>query len=78
MRHDNDNDELSFIHIAAATANVARYLVTEDHPPHDEEGTANRKGEREPKKNPDDERKYIEHRLREIAAFERRAAGKKF
>ena len=30
--HDNDNDELSFVSLAALTANVTRYLCKEEKP----------------------------------------------
>lgn len=69
--HDNDNEPLSFITLAAATANVVRYLEPKKH-----ESDA---GERKPATSDDDEKRseehraYVEKRLSDLAAFERRA-----
>ena len=74
-QHDNDNAELSFVSLAALTANVTRYLQTDKQ--------KNEQGERkpEPGKRDDDKgsehRAYVEKRLRELAAFERRVSGRK-
>jgi hypothetical protein len=68
MRHDNDDEPLTFIHIAALTANVTRYLGLNEK---ENEGS---KGEPNPSdtdnKRADDQRRYVEQRLREIAAWE--------
>src|SRR5207247_2497866 len=71
----NDNDELSFITLAAATANVTRYLV----PRRGQEEQRDKDGRPEDseKKSPSKEREYIEHRLRELAAWERKISGKR-
>jgi len=73
-QHNNDNDELSFITLGAATLNVVRYL----------EGSEKQKehGERDARRSDKDEEKAKQHReavdqgLRDIAAFEERASGK--
>jgi hypothetical protein len=67
---DNDNELFSFITLAAATANVVRYLESgEQKKPH-REREAQRTDNDEHKK--EDQRAYIEQRLREISAFEER------
>jgi hypothetical protein len=67
---DNDNDELSFITLGAATLNVVRYLESGEQKKSDREREAQRTDDDEQKK--EDERQRIEQRLREIAAFEER------
>jgi hypothetical protein len=71
----NDNEELSFITLAAATANVTRYLGLDE--------KKNEQSESEPNPDRRDEQKreshsdYVAKRVRDIAAFERRIAGNK-
>lgn len=71
----NDNEELSFITLLAATRNVTRFLNLDE--------PENVKREHEPDGRDREEqetakhREYVERRLRELAAFERRASGKK-
>ena len=73
--HDNDNEKLSFISLAAATANVVRYLEpTKDQKKQGDRDTARDSAEKE---NSECEREYIEHRLRELAAWERKISGRK-
>lgn len=66
----NDNEELSFISLAALTANVLQYLEI------DKQQSEER--ERDPDAGNGDEQKggnneeYIQDRLRQIRAFERR------
>jgi hypothetical protein len=73
-QHNNDNEELSFITLGAATLNVVRYL---------ESGEKQKKdGERDAGRSDKDEEKAKQHReavdqgLRDIASFEERASGK--
>ncbi len=71
--HDNDNEPLSFLTLRAATQNVLQYLQANE----------KKDGARESEPTPEnrDEQKrgahseYVEHRLRDLATFERRAAG---
>ncbi len=73
---DNDNFEFSFITLSAATKNVTRYLCDPDKQK-DGEGhdDANRRDSEEKKSS--NHSAYVEQRLRDLAAFERRAGGKK-
>lgn len=38
MTPDNDNDPLTFVRLAALTANVTRFLFDKEQPPEDEAG----------------------------------------
>jgi hypothetical protein len=65
----NDNEEFSFISLAAATANVVRYL----------EGSKEQRPDSEREETPDSEidrhrerESFVKTRLREIDRFERR------
>jgi hypothetical protein len=70
-----DEEELGFVSIAAATANVLRYLeLTKEQQEHRDRNTGR---ERDEKQKTKDERDYINHRLRELAAWERRIDGNK-
>lgn len=69
-----DNDPLTFISIAALTANVVRHLnlneekqKDSDRDPHP--GNADKEADA-------DKRRYIEHRLRAISLWEKIASGK--
>lgn len=73
--YNNDNEELSFITLAAATANVTRYLTPDEK--HDEDRERQTARDRAKKENAEREREYIEHRLRELRSWERRISGKK-
>jgi hypothetical protein len=70
QQHDNDNDELSFITLAAATANVVRYL--ENSQDHQRDGERQTPGQRSEKEKADDNREAVENGLRQIDRFERR------
>ena len=72
--HDNEDDELSFISIAAATANVIRYLQIDEK--QQEERDNNTPCPNEGKERPVENREYVEQRLRDYAAFERRSTKK--
>ena len=73
--HNNDNAELSFITLKAATLNVVRYLEGTEKQ-HEESGR-NTDRHRAQEQNSEDHRRAVEQRLRDLAAFERRAAGRK-
>lgn len=62
-----DDEELSFISLAALTANVTRYLKLEKNTDKDEANPKEDTPERV-----DQHRAFIEHRLRELANWERR------
>jgi hypothetical protein len=66
--HDNDNDPISFISLKAATLNAIRYLQKENDVDRAGKPDSEERGEESPK--PD--RAYVEQRLRDFAAFERR------
>ena len=68
--HDNDDEEFSFVSIAAATANVTRYLRLDKKK--DEERSEQQKPGNAAKDRVTNERALIEHRLRELAEWERR------
>jgi hypothetical protein len=76
MKAHNDNEPFSFITLAAATANVTRYLVP-DRKEDDQRRDKYTRAEQGKKQTPDEECEYVEHRLREIAAWERKISGKR-
>lgn len=70
MRHaDNENDQLSFITLAASTANVTRWLTNKQkqNPEQGDEPSA-----REDEKAVPDSQEDIERRIRDIMAMENR------
>ena len=69
-QHNNDNEELSFITLGAATLNVVRYLESSEQKQSDREREAQRSRDEEKKK--EEQRAYVEQRLRETAEFEAR------
>jgi hypothetical protein len=73
--HDNDNYELSFVTLAAATANVVRYLDT------DKQKDENRDSKRDPGDAPKDRvpdnADDIERRIADILAMENRLKRKR-
>jgi hypothetical protein len=71
MKQVDNEDDLSFIHIAAATADVVRWLSKENQNPEHEKRPADRDTGEPKKEDPEKERRYIEQRLRDIAALER-------
>ncbi len=73
---DNDTEPLSFITLAAATANVTRYLATKQNPPEREKRPANNENGDTTENRPDAHSEYVDKRLREITAWERRVSGK--
>ncbi len=50
-------------------------LTEKDHPQQDEEGAANNKNPGDAEEQPDEQRRYVEQRLRELAIWERRLRG---
>jgi hypothetical protein len=71
MEGTQDDDELSFIHIAAATANLVRFLGLNEK----KEEQAGRDGQPsdENEKKRKEHLRYVEKRLSDLRAFERRA-----
>ena len=68
----NDEDDLTFITLSAATQNVIRYLkLAEEKKPSGQEGEAGRSDEGKDS----EQLEIVQRRLRELRAFERRAAG---
>ena len=67
--HANDNEELSFITIGAATLNVIRYLENK------RQDSANEGSERTEKEDEKRKRDAIEERVAAIEKFERIARG---
>lgn len=65
-----DNEEFSFITLAAATANVIRFLEGSEQQKEDAQRDAEQGGDTEKKR--EEKRAYIEQRLRDVAAFENR------
>jgi hypothetical protein len=65
-----DNEPLSFVKLAALTANVTRFLKL--HEPKDEEREGNPEPCHSDKQRSEEHAKYVNHRLRELAAWERR------
>ena len=66
---DNDNELFSFVTLAAATANVVRYL--EKDRGQEPDGSADKAPEDERDRQREQQR-FVETRLREIDRFERR------
>jgi hypothetical protein len=72
---DNENEELSFITLGAATRNVVRYLESSEDEKEQRERDAQRSRDEKQKK--EEQRAYIEQRLRDIAAFEEFRPGQR-
>jgi len=73
-RGTNDNEPLSFITLSAATRNVVRYLEADKQKnEHSERDPASRGAD---EKKRAEEREYVEHRLKEIRAWERKISGR--
>jgi len=65
LTHDNDNDELTFITLGAATLNVIRFLEGTEQHHEDRERHAQRDGS--DKQNPDDNREGVDQRLLDLS-----------
>jgi len=70
MKAHNDNDELSFITLGAATLNVIRYLEFNEEKQPDRKGDTTNNDQESDKSA--DHQKAIEQGLRQIERFERR------
>ena len=70
----NDNEPLSFIHIAAATANVVRYLQI-DKQKTESDDERSRSGDEE--KRALERLEFVNRRLRDLDRFEDAARGKR-
>jgi len=71
---DNDNDEFSFVSLAALTANVTRYLRLDEQK--DKEGHERERSD-EAEKRATERSEFVNRRLRELDRFEDRARGKR-
>ena len=69
MKAANDDEPLSFISLAALTANVTRYLESNEKQNSEDTNGANRRERTEQHET------YVAERLRKIESFERRANG---
>lgn len=70
---DNDNEPLTFITLGLAAERVILQLQKKPR----EERTDSREPEDAEQEKDETFRAFVDHRLRDLAAFERRAAGKK-
>jgi len=73
---NEDEDELTFVKLAAVTANVVRWLMKVDEEKKEQRQRNTGSGSEE-KKQTEEHTDYVDQRLRELAAFERRARGVK-
>ena len=74
MKADNDNDELSFISLAALTANVVRHLGLDEQK--DDDGKQERGSGDDAKRRALDHREFVNRRLRDLDRFEKASRGK--
>jgi hypothetical protein len=72
---NNDDDELSFITLSAATRNVTRYLQPNEKK--DEPSNNETNASEDASKSVDQRRAFVERRLRDLDRFEDRARGRK-
>jgi len=75
MKADNENEKFSFITLAAATANVVRYLSSNEKK--DEDADNKRDRGRGPKDGVPDNAADIERRIADILAMENRLRRKR-
>ena len=71
---DNENFPLSFVTLSAATKNVTRYLRLDEK--QDKESGTNPDTSSGNEERAREKQRYIDQRLRDLAAFERRSRGK--
>ena len=74
----NDNDELSFIRLAAVTADVVRFLMEPEETQVDKRREGSPCNDEATKQADQKERErllYLDHRVKELREFERRARG---
>lgn len=70
-----DNDKFSFTTLGAATANVVRWLDT-DKKQNEDRGSDPNPADAD-KECAEDQRRYVDQRLREIASWERKISGRR-
>jgi hypothetical protein len=71
--HDNDDDPLPFIRLAAATANVMAFLEATKQKKKDTDDDAAGNGSEQSKTA--DHHEAVDQKLKDLRTFERRAAG---
>jgi hypothetical protein len=71
----SDDFELSFITLATCTRNVMQFLSLQKQ--QTEQAKADRPEEQKEIAKPEEKNRYVDRRLKELAAFERRARGEK-
>jgi len=82
-QHDNDNEPNPWSAIGLQAAlilnklRVHAQLTEKQNPPENDKRATGDKNSKTAEKQPDEERAYIEHRLRELAAWERKISGRK-
>ena len=74
MKRDNDNEPLSFVSLAALTANVVRYLEINKQK---EDANDERRSSDEEEKRALERIELVNRRLRDLQRFEDRARGKR-
>jgi hypothetical protein len=72
--HSNDNDELPFLTLAAATANALRFLKLDEKQDEERRGNGDRSTDGKNNKGADED--YVGQRMKDLARFERKASGK--
>ena len=72
--HANENDELPFLTLAAATANALRFLKLDEKQDEERRGNGDRSTEGKDSKRADED--YVGQRMKDLARFERKASGK--
>lgn len=75
VRDTQDNEPFSFITLEVATKNVTRWLEPTEKQKKDSDGNAASSGADQ--NNTNEHTEYVDQRLRELRAFERRARGNK-
>ena len=76
---EDDNDELTFIRLAAVTADVVAFLMKREKLPVDkrrEDGPCNDEATKQADEKERERLRYLDHRVKELREFERRARGK--
>ena len=80
MKGDDNDDELTFVRLAAVTANVIEWLMESHEKQTEHSERKDAENDDDPKRDveqPKQGSEYVEHRLRELREFELRASGKK-
>jgi hypothetical protein len=71
-----NDDELTFISLAALTANVTRWLLKPDEQKHETPSGEPDRGDADEKER-EAHAKYVAHRLNELRSWERKISGRK-